>query len=212
MLSRFPATETRAKVTNKCPNCGCTDESTAHINRCHGEGRTQSFSESTTSLMQWLGDQQTDPEVVHLFRRYLSGRGTRTMASLLGQPSQYCLAAEYHNRLGWDNFLEGRISALWVELRARDIHDRRLERNADCWACGLMHQLLEMVHQQWLYRNATVNLSLQDGLPRDKHEQILTRIEGCLGIDPGDLLEEDWVLLQVDFERLSRSSATEKLE
>jgi hypothetical protein len=69
-----------------------------------------------------------------------------------------------------------------------------------------------MVHQQWLYRNATVHMSLQDGLPRDKHEQILTRIEGCLGIDPGDLLEEDWVLLQVDFERLARSSATEKLE
>jgi hypothetical protein len=55
-------------------------------------------------------------------------------------------------------------------------------------------------------------MSLQDGLPSDKHEQILTRIEGCLGIVPGDLLEEDWVLLQVDFERLARSSATEKLE
>ena len=75
-----------------------------------------------------------------------------------------------------------------------------------------MCRLLEIVHQQWLYRNATVHMSLQDGLPRDKHEQILTRIEGCLGIDPGDLLEEDRVLLQVDFERLATSSATEKLE
>ena len=68
-----------------------------------------------------------------------------------------------------------------------------------------------MVHQQWLNRNATVHMPLQDGLPRDKHEQILTRIEGCLGIDPGDLLE-DRVLLQVDFERLATSSAVEKLE
>jgi hypothetical protein len=55
-------------------------------------------------------------------------------------------------------------------------------------------------------------MSLQDGLPRDKHEQILTRIEGCLGIDPGDLLEEDRVLLQVDFKQLARSFVTEKLE
>ncbi len=99
-----------------------------------------------------------------------------------------------------------------MELRARDIHDRRLERNADYWARGLMRRLLEMVHQQWLYRNAMVHMSLQDGLPRDKHEHILTRIEGCLGIDPGDLLEEDRVILQVDFKRLARSSATEKLE
>jgi hypothetical protein len=205
MLSRFLATETRAKVANKCPNCGCTDKSTAHITRCRDEGQTQSFSESTTALMQCLGDQHTDPEVVHLFWRYLSGRGTRTMASLLGQPSRCCLAAEYHDQLGGDNFLEGQISALWVELRARNIHDRRLERNVDYWARGLMRQLLKMVHQQWLYRNATVHISLQDGLPRDKHDQILTRIEGCLGIDPGDLLEEDRVLLQVDFKRLARS-------
>jgi hypothetical protein len=38
MLSWFPATETCAKVANKCPNCGCTDESTAHITRCCDEG------------------------------------------------------------------------------------------------------------------------------------------------------------------------------
>ena len=68
MLSRFPATETRAKVVNKCPNCGCADESTAHITRFRDEGRTLIFSESITSLTQWLGDQHTDPEVVHLFR------------------------------------------------------------------------------------------------------------------------------------------------
>ena len=47
--------------------------------------------------------------------------------------------------------------------------------------------------------------------PKGQAEQILTHIEGCLGIDPGDLLEEGQVLLQVDFERLPRSSAT-KLE
>jgi hypothetical protein len=75
-----------------------------------------------------------------------------------------------------------------------------------------MRRLLETVHQQWLYRNATVHMALQDGLTRDKHDQILVRIEGCLGIDPGDLLEEDRVLLQVDFERLATGSATEKLE
>jgi hypothetical protein len=97
ILSWFPATETRAKFANKCPYCGCTDKSTAHITRCHDKGRTLIFLESITSLIQWLRDQQTDPEVVHLFRHYLSGRGTRTMASLLGQPSQYCLAAEYHD-------------------------------------------------------------------------------------------------------------------
>ncbi len=87
-----------------------------------------------------------------------------------------------------------------MELQARDIHNRHLESNLDYWAHGLMRRLLTMVHQQWLYRNAMVHMSLQDGLPRDKHEQILRRIKHCLGTDLGDLLEEDRVLFQVDFE------------
>ena len=75
-----------------------------------------------------------------------------------------------------------------------------------------MRCLLKTFHQQWLYRNATVHMALQNGLPQAKHEEILARIEDCLGIDPGDLLEEDRVLLRVDFERLVTGSATEKLE
>ena len=46
MLSWFPATETRAKVKNTCPNCRCFDESTAHITQCCNEGQTMVFDES----------------------------------------------------------------------------------------------------------------------------------------------------------------------
>ena len=85
-------------------------------------------------------------------------------------------------------------------------------RNADYWARGLISRLLEIVHQQWLYRNATVHMALQDGLPQAKHEEILAQIENCLGIDLSDLLEEDHVLLRVDFELLAVGTATKKLE
>jgi hypothetical protein len=72
--------------------------------------------------------------------------------------------AEYHDRLGWDNFLEGRICALWLELRARDLAERNLELecNVDYWARGLMCRLLKMVHQQFLYPDATVLVKLKD--------------------------------------------------
>ncbi len=46
MLSWFPATETRAKVKNTCPNCRCFDESTALITQCCDEGQTMVFDES----------------------------------------------------------------------------------------------------------------------------------------------------------------------
>jgi hypothetical protein len=122
------------------------------------------------------------------------------------------LASEYHDRLRWDNFLEGRICALWVELCYRDLAQRRIEKSADHWARGLMRRLLEIVHQQWLYWNATVHMKMEDNLTADQHRQILTRIKECLEIDPEELLEKNWDLLQLDFERLATGPVKDKME
>jgi hypothetical protein len=212
MLSRFPGTATCPKVHNRCPNCKRFDESTSHITRCRDQGRSDIFRSSVEALREWLRDQQTDPEVTRLISTYLLARGTRTMKSLLRPNSRMTLASEYHDRLGWDNFIEGRICALWVELRSRDLAQRRIEKSADQWARGLMRRLLKIVHQQWLYRNATVHMKLEDNLTADQHRQILTRIEECLEIDPEDLLDENRDLLQLDFERLATGPVKDKME
>jgi hypothetical protein len=122
------------------------------------------FKESATSLDQWLPrDHHTSPEVVYTFRTYLLGRVAKTITSILRPGLHLHLTiAEYHNRLGWDNFLEQRICAFWFELRARDLAERNLERNVDYWARGLMCRLLKMVHQQFLYPDATVLVKLKD--------------------------------------------------
>jgi hypothetical protein len=88
------------------------------------------------------------------------GFGTRTMKSILCPSSWLGLVAEYHDHLGWDDFLEGRICTLWVELQSQDLQEWQLECNTDYWACGLMCRLLEIVHQQWLYQNETVHMKL----------------------------------------------------
>jgi hypothetical protein len=105
------------------------------------------------------------------------------------------LASEYHDRLGWDNFIEGQICALWVKLRSRDLAQQRIQKSADHWARGLMRRLLEIVHQQWLYQNAMVPMKMEDNLTVDQHRQILTRIKECLEIDPEELLDKNRDLL-----------------
>ncbi len=212
MLSRFPKTATREAVKNRCPSCGCFDESTKHITRCRHPGRSSVFAESIESLDQWMRCQDTNPEVVYLFRTFLLGRGTRTMTSILRPGSRLRLVAQHHDRLGWDNFLEGRICALWVELRARDLKERKLEQSADHWARGLMRRLLEIVHQQWLYRNATVHMKLKDGITSAQHILILKRIEECLEIDPEELLKKNKDLLYADFTQLAIGPVKNKLE
>ncbi len=58
--------------------------------------------------------------------------------------------------------------------------EHKLEHSAGYQARGLMRRLLETVHQQWLYRNATVHVKLKDGMTASQHEAILVRIEECL--------------------------------
>ncbi len=132
MLSQYPATETCSKVQNRCPNCGCFGKSMAHITWYRDKGRTVVFLDSVENLQLWLEEQQTNPEVTHLFRSYLLAYSTRTMKSLLPSGTRYLvLASEYHDQFGWDYFLEGRICTLWVETRSRDLADCHLDRNTD---------------------------------------------------------------------------------
>jgi hypothetical protein len=146
MLLRFPKTATREAGKNRCPSCGCFDKSTKHITRCRHSGWSAVFAKSVESLNQWMRNQETNLEVVYLFHTYLLGRGTRTSTSILRLGSRLQLVAQHHDRLGWDNFLKGRMCVLWVELRAWDLKEHKLELSADYWAQGLMHRLLETVH------------------------------------------------------------------
>jgi hypothetical protein len=85
-------------------------------------------------LVQWLYDQQTDGEVVQLFKQYLLAGGTHTLTLLLQTNSRLRVEAQYHDHLGWDCFLEGQLCALWVELRAQHIQLAILIQLTDFWA------------------------------------------------------------------------------
>jgi hypothetical protein len=150
-------------VLNVCPSCKCHDESTSRITRCRDPGRARTLKDSVELLVQWLYDQQMDGEVVHLFKRYLLAGGTGTLTLLLKPNSRLGVEVRYHDRLGWNCFLKGRLCALWVEHRVQHIQWANLTRLADFWAQGLMQQLLQMTHAQWAYRNAMVHLEVKDG-------------------------------------------------
>ena len=160
-------------VKNVCPSCGCQDEAMSHITQCRNPGRSCVFTNSVDQLVQWLGDQQMDSKIIHLFKRYLLARGTRTLPSLLQPGSQLGVEARFHDRLGWGCFLEGQPFALWVEHRARHIKRANLTDSANFWARGLMRRLLQMTHAQRSYRNATVHLEVKEGWTVTAHEKIL---------------------------------------
>ena len=191
------------EVINKCPNCGCVDESPSHITKCLDSGRTEMFAESVKELETWLQAQRTGHELTGMITSYLLARGGKTLSSLISPSSPFSLLARFHDRLGWDNFLEGRISTLWVEMRHHEVESDNLQTTAEYWAKGLIRRLIQIIHRQWIYRNSTVHMKVKGGLTQTQHDHLMNTIEDYLHVDPMSLLPEDRSLLTIDFDALA---------
>ena len=100
------------------------------------------FTESVKDLELWLRVQRTGHEAIQLITSYLlaHGRGN-TFRSLP-------LLARFHDRLGWDNFLEGRISSPWVKMCHHEVKSDNLQTTAESyWAQGLIRRHIQITHR-----------------------------------------------------------------
>lgn len=164
-----------SSVENICPSCGLkgtvrTDERTGkthnvggetthHITVCPDHDRTLLFRNSVSGLVSWMDSNDTDPFLSELIEQYLRHRGHNTMYEVAGYhiPHRYDLLIKYHDKLGWNNFIEGRILSLFAQHQRDYLVNQDTYMTAETWMVGLIEQLLKIPHQQWLYRNAKVH-------------------------------------------------------
>lgn len=196
------------KVEDRCPSCGLPEETTNHITVCTDSHRTHHFHKSVDDLESWLEDNSTDPILVELICQYLNERGSSSMVSIVHEswPRKYMLLAKYHDKLGWQHFVEGRILSLFVEYQRQYLRTIETYRTADQWAAGFIERLIRITHRQWLFRNAKVHFKRADGLTIAQHKRLTQRMKEALLIDPDDLLAEDRGLLDEDPYLLGKSS------
>ena len=197
-------------VVDECPNCHLSPERSSHMCLCLDSGRDSVYQHSVSKLCDWLVSQQTDPELTHLIRQYLLSRGSRPMASICRRGSPYRSLAEMQDTLGFQNFVEGRISCRYLHARQGDIERRKLRKHAPHWCNGLILQLLQITHRQWTFRNQTVHYKARDGLTERQQHKIMHQCEALLWTDPSVLLPEDRQLLDVDFESLGDGPAVDR--
>ena len=76
----------------------------------------------------------------------------------------------------------------------------------DKWCTGLITQLLEITHGQWLYRNYIVHNPVSGTLATAKKEELLAEIECQRELNDTGLLEEDKYLAEVNLEDIATSS------
>lgn len=193
----------KGDLSPKCDFCGDQDEYTTHICRCRDPGRVQMFSISVQEVSTWMDKTLRRPDLSLAVSTYLLGRGLVTMENCI--PSSEGLVSDLvrtTDRLGWDCFLEGRISRAWTPVVSQILATNGSQLLADSWGKQFITKLLNIVHKQWIYRNTLIHYRGQDGLTIPEHHEIYNRVEEYAAIDPETILPRHRYLFDTDFEAL----------
>ncbi len=118
--------------------------------------------------------------------------------------------AEHHDTLGWDNFLEGRISKQFFQLQGTYMKDTGSKQNIRTWAVSFITRVLHITHQQWLYRNMRLHIRLVEGKTEAEHELIRKQVEDMILTTDSDLLPHHRHLLHCDFLKLGAGTTTDR--
>jgi hypothetical protein len=198
-------------IANICPSCGQNDESSKHITRCKDPGRRAMLEHTVDELRTWMATTPTNPHLHNMIARYLLAQDSKPMVACVASHSPMLQSlAEVQDKLGWDNFVEGRISTCFVEAVRQDLEKHKARTTPERWCQTLVSKLLQLTHKQWLFRNSHVHYKKLEGLTAQQHEKIFDRVKELMWTDPSELLSKHKYLLEEDFQMLGETSSGQR--
>jgi hypothetical protein len=112
----------------------------------------------------WLIEVDTHPWIQQCITESLLEQSL--MASFVSHLDQVCHdAASEQDEIGWQNFVEGKISKSWGDLQLEYYHELHSKCSVDIWTSGLVSHLLEVTHGMWIHRNGVNHAVDEQGLP-----------------------------------------------
>jgi hypothetical protein len=204
-LARFDKTE---KQTDRCPSCGMRDEDSKHITCCKDPARRKMLALSTKLMTDWMATSHAPMELIVLVKTYVLAQDSQSWCDSLpgGCTNMLHTLAVAQDSLGWDNFVEGRVSTVFLEYMKPLLDGHRRRTTPRSWCVKFMTHLLALTHKQWLFRNSHVHLKKLEGLTTQQHDDIFEKVKSMLWTDPADLLEKHKYLLEEDFHDLGEGS------
>ena len=169
---------------SQCPRCKQDNETTTHVLICPDNAADLEWRCRVANLGIWLLEVDTHPAIKKCIMESLSSRSTTTLFS--PHATQVCLAAAMEqDEIGWQNFVEGKISKSWGNLQWQHYQEQLLVRSGDKWSAGLVTQLLELTHGMWIHRNNILHAVDAQGLPLRQAAELEASIhlEFCKGTE-----------------------------
>ena len=191
--------------SDRCPSCQTCAETCPHIARCPEAGRAAAFVQSTNELELWLGTNNTHPDLQSMLLRYTRGRGSVTCLECaigLDLPPLLHDLARSQDVIGWDLYMMGMVSKQLANIQSVYLLQSQSTRTVTKWMSGLITQLLQVTHCQWIYRCVLVHDRSTGTLISAHKEDMLKEIEHQLFLGDEGLAEEDKFLLECNFDEL----------
>ncbi len=122
-------------------------------------------------------------------KAYLLAREEITIASCVHENNiNLAMVAKLSNRLGWDSFVEGRISKHWLMVATPLLWRHQQYLLPFAWGWQLITKMHNVVHKQGVYQNYFIHFKGRDGLTMPQHYAIITQVKSFSLIDPKTLL------------------------
>ncbi len=192
-----------------CPSCLVCNKTCKHVAWCPEAGHAAAFAQSTQDVKRWLADHHTQPNLKLLLLHYLRGRGTTTClkcSDYLNLPHIFRDFAVSQDVIGWDGFTTGMVSTKLLPIQNAFSHSSRSSSNATWWISGLITQLLQVMHTQWIYWCVLVHDCMTGTSISVHKEELLKEVEHQLNIGADGLNEQDWFLLECNFDELATTA------
>jgi hypothetical protein len=100
------------------------------------------------------------------------------------------------DKIGWENFIVGMISTKLLGIQDSYLQVRGSAWSSEKWAMGLIMQLLQVTHGQWIYRCILVHNCTTGTLINQHKAKLLEKITKQLLMGVELLMEDDKFLLE----------------
>lgn len=107
--------------------------------------------------------------------------------------SKFAILALVQDRLGWDLFVEGRISKLWLETMTPFFAQSGI-KSASKWGVRFVGCLISITHKQWIFQNSKVHHK-SEGLTQKQHDELFANVRELMWTEPLTLLPKHLSLL-----------------
>lgn len=140
---------------SNCPRCGHEEETTEHVLKCPGGDEV--WQKAIKSLETWMEDHLTAKPLRKAICQRLEEWRSSTITTFRSRDENVEAAIMEQDAIGWQNFLEGRVSKKIQHAQQLHLDALSTRRTGERWLAALIVKMWEVSWDLWDHRNGILH-------------------------------------------------------